>query len=170
MASDLTEKGLTLAKGFIDEREELALLKQIGGGGEKKNTRQRNSIRRYGSVLPYRGNMMSAQIPEHFHFLLDRLVEKGFLDVRPDSVTVNEYMAGQTITPHIDSKSSGEVVSVLSLLSDAVMLFTNGREAVEVPLPPRSLVQMRGEVRHVWQHSIRPVARTRYSVVFRLGT
>lgn len=91
----------------------------------------------------------------------------GFLPQRPDSITINEYHKGQSISPHVDSKSSGEVISVLSILSEATMVFRKGVSKETVLLNPRSLVQMRGEIRNLWEHSIEPVKSTRYSIVFR---
>ena len=160
---------MTLVPDFITPDEEKALLATFVAGVVKR-TKGRNSIRRFGSNVPYKGNMVDATVPEPFAFLLDRLVEQGLLKSRPDSVTVNEYLVGQEITPHIDSVTSGEVISVLSLMSDATMYFDrhkHGRHAVH--LPARSLVQMRGEIRHDWQHSIAPVKQKRFSMVFRCG-
>lgn len=157
---------------FITPEEEANLLQNIQiSGSNKKNTKSRNSIRRFGSSDPYKANVLSPHVPEYFNFLLDRLVDKKFVDIRPNSVTINEYMEGQEITAHIDSKTSGEIISVLSLLSDATMGFCRPRRQEKhlVELPNRSLVQMRGVIRHDWQHFILPVKAKRYSIVFRLG-
>lgn len=163
----IEEKGLNLVLDFISEEEEKILAEKVQKTPKRKTT-SRNSIQRFGSSAPYRSNIISTEIPQHFDYLLDRLVEKNLLLVRPDSVSVNEYQAGQVITPHIDSKSSGPVVSVLSLLSEATMVLSRkGHQSEKVLLPPRSLVQISGEIRNIWKHSIEPVKSLRYSVVFR---
>ena len=97
----------------------------------------------------------------------DRLYNDGYVSVKPDSVSINEYLTGQEITYHIDSKESGSVISVLSLLSPATMLFKNKHKTFNVEVLPRMLSQMSGEIRNLWQHAISPVKDTRYSIVFR---
>jgi alkylated DNA repair dioxygenase AlkB len=42
-----------------------------------------------------------------------------------------------------------------------------GFERVAVPLPPRSIYHLAGEVRHAWEHSIAPMDVPRWSVTFR---
>eukprot|EP01117_Protostelium_nocturnum_P014467 TRINITY_DN5504_c2_g1_i1.p1 TRINITY_DN5504_c2_g1~~TRINITY_DN5504_c2_g1_i1.p1 ORF type:complete len:658 (-),score=227.09 TRINITY_DN5504_c2_g1_i1:30-2003(-) len=73
-----------------------------------------------------------------------------------DQVTVNEYLPGQGIAPHIDTHSAFEDgMASLSLDSQSVMEFEhpNG-EKVAVYLPRRSLVILTGESRYVWTHGI----------------
>lgn len=165
---DLQAIGLSVRENFITPEEEDELLKIIRSPGvTPKQTKGRNSIKRYGSDLPYKSSIVSPSVPAHFDFLLDRLVAENMLDVRPDSVTVNEYLVGQEITPHIDSPSSGRVITVLSLLGEATMAFQLDRQRASVVVAPRAVVQMRGEIRDVWKHSIEPVKNVRYSLVFR---
>lgn len=169
MTIDVTQLGFSLLPDFISVEEETMLLTHIETNKVNKSGMNRNSIKRYGSSGPYRGNLISTVIPDHFLFLLDRLVEKARVPVKPNSVAVNEYLAGQMITPHIDSNSSGDVITVLSLMSDATMVFQNAGIKESVELPARSISQMSGEIRYKWQHSIKPVASKRYSIVFRHG-
>ena len=158
--------GLQLFIEFITPQEEKNLVASFVETTPKKTT-GRNSIRRFGSKLPYRANMVSEEIPEQFNFLLDRLTERELMPIRPDSVAVNEYLRGQGIQAHIDSRESGRVITVLSLASSATMIFTNRKEAKKLELPPRCLLQMKDEARTLWKHAIEPVQKTRYSVVFR---
>lgn len=96
-------------------------------------------------------------------------MEMKLLEEKPDSITVNEYYKEQSIAPHVDSQTSGNIISILSLITDAIMVFEKGKERHEVLLPARSLMQMRGEIREEWAHSIKPVKNNRYSIVFRKG-
>jgi DNA oxidative demethylase len=170
---DLTAIGLTVLHDYVTAEEEAAILEQIGDPAKKKDGTQRNSIRRYGSNLPYNSDMVSKDIPSFLDAIGDRLVADKLVEVKPDSVTVNEYLKGQGIIPHTDSKSSGPVITVLCLKSHAVMSFSKLKDkklSASVELPPRTLLQMRGEVRDNWLHGVPPVTDTRYSVVFRNGT
>lgn len=42
-----------------------------------------------------------------------------------------------------------------------------GFERVRANLTPRSIYHLSGEVRHQWEHSIAPMAQTRWSITFR---
>lgn len=172
---DLTALGLVIVNDFITPQEEQDLLKHISHVSTKQppptsRRRGRNRIQRFGSSAPYKSHMVSNTIPSYFNITLDRLVEQKLVASRPESITVNEYCAGQVIEPHIDSKSSGEVITVLSVLSEATMVFAKDNVKERVLLQPRSLVQMKGDLRNLWLHSIEPVQALRYSIVFRCVT
>jgi alkylated DNA repair dioxygenase AlkB len=167
---DIEALGLKLITDFISEEEEKVILSNLAP--PRKTTKSnllRNSIKRYGSSLPYETNMVSDIIPNYLDKISQKIVECGYLEIKPNSVSINEYLKGNSIAPHIDTKTSGEVISILSLLSDATMVFTKENETFSIKLPIRSLVQMRGEIRYDWKHSVPPVKDTRYSIVFRLG-
>ena len=159
--------GLKIIENFITEEEEQLILSQIDKSPSKKNQKSRNAIKRYGSSAPYKGNIVSKNIPEFLEFLSDKIVESGHLEVKPDSVSINEYMVGQQIDYHIDSKDSGPIISILSLLSPATMMFKYKREEKSIIIQPRTLIQMSGDIRDKWQHAIAPVENTGYSIVFR---
>jgi len=167
MDAQLQELGLSLFLDFISIEEEQELIKHIPSTIAKK-TKGRNNIQRFGSELPYKSSMICRVIPDYFNFIIDRI--EGLGCHRPDSVSTNEYLVGQSIVKHIDSETSGPVISVVSLLSDATMVFSKkGSTSIPILLPARSLVQMKGEIRNDWFHEILPVESTRYSVVFRVG-
>ena len=161
---DLSKIGMSLITDFVSVEEEIVLLQNIEKKN-KKNTKGRNSIKRYGSSLPYPGNIVSKEIPEFLKFLIARLP-----DINPNSVTVNEYLEGQKIPFHIDSPGSGPIIASLSLMNPAAMVFKLDDQEESVSLPARSLIKIQGEARQKWKHSIRPVTQTRYSIVFRHGT
>ena len=167
----LDVRALTLLDEFISTAEEQTLLAHIEAGiptGQtRRHSRTRNVIQRWGSPVPYPNDILSDTIPEYFQFLLDRLVAQKLVDRRPDSITLNQYLEKQVIKPHVDLPEGGAVITVLSLLTPATMVFTLAKRAFSVELPPRSLVQLRDEIRYNWNHEILPVRDTRYSLVFR---
>ena len=166
-------KTLTLVEDFISQDEERALISAIVAniptGTARRRTGSRNIVQRWGSAVPYVNDVLSDVIPDHFQFLLDRLVQHNYVPQRPDSITMNQYLALQAILPHIDSKEGGSVITVLSLGTPADMVFRRAMKQFQVTLPPRSLVQMRDEIRYNWTHEILPVVAMRYSLVFRCG-
>ncbi|NDC55398.1 MAG: hypothetical protein EBZ69_00975 [Alphaproteobacteria bacterium] len=167
---------VNVIEDFITPAEEQTLLAQIEAGISTGTKRQkgavRNVVQRWGSSVPYRNDILSDVIPEHFQFLLDRLVAQNLVAHRPDSITMNQYLIKQAILAHIDLPEGGPVITVLSLKSPATMLFRyrQTERMFAVPLPPRSLVQMRDEIRYNWTHEIQPVLDTRYSLVFRCSS
>jgi alkylated DNA repair dioxygenase AlkB len=162
---------VTLVTEFLSPAEEQALLAHIEADlpavHKRRHARIRNFIRRWGSSVPYPNDVVSATIPPHLATLCERLVEQKLVAQLPDSVTLNQYLKGQIIGPHIDRPDGGAVITVLSLATPATMVFTYDARIFSVELPPRSLVQLRDEIRYNWKHEIRPVADTRYSLVFR---
>ena len=88
-------------------------------------------VRHFGYEFRYSTNdvdpsqpLVDDPIPSACQPLLDRLVADGRVSERPDQLTVNRYLPGQGIPPHVDTHSAFEdgIVS-LSLGSDAVMDF-----------------------------------------------
>ena len=83
---------------------------------------------------------------------------------------VTEYAPGAPIGWHRDRPQFGKVVGV-SFLSPCLFRFRRkagaGWTRMSVPLAPRSAYLLDGEAREVWEHSITPSERLRYSVTFR---
>jgi alkylated DNA repair dioxygenase AlkB len=161
--------GLKVIPDFISVEEESEILSKLNPH-KSTDRKERNSIERYGSNLPYNSSMVSSSIPDFLDKISMKIVEAGILNAKPDSVTINEYLIGQKIGPHIDSSTSGPIITILSLCSPATMKFSRKKESFEIHFPARAIVQMRGEIRELWQHSIAPVEEVRYSLVFRHGT
>lgn len=165
---DYKQLGLFVIDDFISIEEELSILNIIDDKKDRvTKQKNRNSIKRYGSDIPYPANIVSKTIPDYLENINLKIFESGFIKQKPDSISINEYLKGQEINPHIDSISSGEVIIVLSLLSNATMKFNKKNESFLVELKNRSLVVMRNEIRYKWMHSIIPVENKRYSIVFR---
>jgi alkylated DNA repair dioxygenase AlkB len=160
-------QGVEVIRDFISTEKEAEILKHLKPSFKTQGN-GRNLIKRYGSTLPYNSHIRSAELPEFILDVINELREKGIIDA--DHVTVNEYKKGQKISPHIDSKKSGPVIVVLSVLSDAVMVLSKDKQEEKVELPRRSLVILKDEARNIYKHSILPVKEDRWSIVFRKGT
>lgn len=166
---------LTITPDFITPEQEQELLSHIQPSRVVIPRPERNKITRYGSKVPYK-TRTADKIPLWLQDLCFQIAEEwkkvdSVPNNFPDSVTINEYYKGQSIDWHIDSPTSGPIITVLSLLSDANMgLKLNKDQKVQHLLPARSLVQMSGEERWKWKHCIYPVESLRYSIVFRKGT
>ncbi len=160
------ELGLTVSLNFISIEEENEIMSCIDRGRPVR-INVRNSIKRYGSKDPYKDNFVSEKIPEFIEKIGDKLLKENKVSSKPMSITLNEYFKDQMINAHIDSPASGKIITILSLLSDAIMEFSKEKEKFEVSVPARSLVQMSDEIREKWMHSVKPVSSNRYSIVFR---
>ncbi len=84
---------------------------------------------------------------------------------------ITEYAPGAGIGWHRDRPEYGAVLGV-SFATPCVLRLRRptgeGRWArAALPLEPRSIYRLTGEVRDLWQHSIAPGDQLRYSVTFR---
>ncbi|MCA1200186.1 alpha-ketoglutarate-dependent dioxygenase AlkB [Sphingomonas sp. R647] len=96
-----------------------------------------------------------------------------FAGLGPDTLVqalLLRYDPGAGIGWHKDRPVFEDVVGI-SLGHAATMRFRrrNGKtfERIAVPLAPRSIYHLSGEVRHSWEHSIAPLEVTRWSITFR---
>jgi alkylated DNA repair dioxygenase AlkB len=85
-------------------------------------------------------------------------------------IGINEYRPGAGIGWHRDKPQFGDVIGV-SLLAPARMRLRKREGArwlrrAQV-LEPRSIYILSGPARSLWEHSIPPVPRLRYAVMFR---
>jgi alkylated DNA repair dioxygenase AlkB len=94
----------------------------------------------------------------------------GLSSPRLQQVLVSEYDVGAPIGWHRDKAVFGMVVGV-SLLSACTLRLRRriGRkwDRVSVTAEPGSIYVLSGPARTVWEHSIPPVDRLRYSITFR---
>jgi len=85
-------------------------------------------------------------------------------------VLINEYRAGAGIGWHRDKAQFDEVVGV-SLLASCTFRFRrksgDGWDRVSLIVSPRSAYLLSGPSRTVWEHSIPPLDRHRYSITLR---
>lgn len=73
----------------------------------------------------------------------------------PDQVCLQYYPPGAGIPPHVDAHGPYDQLYALSLGAPAIMQFRKGEHRVDVDLSPRSMMQMTGDSRLHWTHSIK---------------
>ena len=149
----------------ISIEEETELLNALVEA-ENKGTEINNRIAiRYGNSIY--GNTELEPIPKYLLDLCNKLIDKKILDVLPEDVSINIYYPGNKMVPHIDKIDAGPIITILSLLSDANLILSNGAKKEIVLLPSRSVVQLKDKYRTHWKHSIEKVNDKRISIVFR---
>jgi alkylated DNA repair dioxygenase AlkB len=158
-------KGINLVLNFISDEEEAELIHNISPTKKRKGI-GRSSIQRYGTPV-YSNNVVSKTIPEWLYKYNTKLYDEGLLRTIPQHTTINLYLPGDDIKPHIDNKESGDIITILSLLSDAEMIISNEDLVKPIFLPRKSLIQLALDARWNYKHSIKPVKEKRYSIVFR---
>lgn len=147
-----------LVKNYVDDKFELEVLKLIPKV-ERKSTTGVNQTLRWGkNTGPYRMMNISTEIPEVFH--------QFHKDFDFNMVGINEYYPGQRIDWHVDDAAGGEVIRVISLMSDAEIKFKNGGSLLSYALPRFSYSAFWGELRWGYQHSLMS-PDYRVSIVFR---
>jgi alkylated DNA repair dioxygenase AlkB len=113
-------------------------------------------------------------IPEHFHWLIERVA--GQVDL-PQERTVQllliEYPPGAVINWHRDAPPFDMIMGI-SLQGDRTFRLRphdkgkQGRGSIiSLPVAPRSLYTMHGEARSEWEHATLPVEEVRYSITVR---
>jgi len=113
----------------------------------------------------------SDPIPDFLQPLKARAAAFAGLD--PDALVqalIVRYDPGAGIGWHRDRPVFEHVVGI-SLGAPATLRLRQrkpgGFDRASVPLEPRAAYHLSGEVRHQWEHSIVPMAETRWSVTFR---
>lgn len=114
------------------------------------------------------------EIPAAFDWLLQRVAQK--LSRKKEDfaeLLVTEYPAGSVINWHRDAPPF-DLIAGISLQSDCQFKLRpqdkakqNRRSLISLNVKRRSLYIMQCEARTDWQHSIAPVAGTRYSITLR---
>lgn len=163
----LVANGLIFIRDFLTPAEAHAVVQSIPETADFKFGRGRNSTRRWGKKKPYPGSFISEAPPEYLQKLALKVSGVGASRGIPESISINEYLPGNSIAPHVDNDASGDVISILSLLSEAEIRIGLDKITYRISLPIGSLLQLTGNVRWKWTHSIPPVTDKRYSIVFR---
>lgn len=127
----------------------------------------------YGSAYDFaRGRLDEAPpLPDWLLALRERLAPlAGLAPEQLAAALLIRYDPGAGIGWHRDRPQYGEVVG-LSLGAPCTLRLrrrtAEGFERRKVPLPPRSLYRLSGEVRWEWEHSIAPMDVARRSITFR---
>ncbi|KAJ8298479.1 hypothetical protein KUTeg_025010 [Tegillarca granosa] len=158
--------GLIPLEDFISPEYSQELLKFLDFGDKQASERElkHRQVKHFGYEFKYGINDVDADdplpqgIPEICKDLLDKALKTGHIQFYPDQLTVNRYLPGQGIPPHVDTPAAFEDgLMALSLGSQVVMDFRhpNGKH-LSVMLPPNSLLIMTKESRYVWSHGITP--------------
>jgi alkylated DNA repair dioxygenase AlkB len=170
-------QGFRYAPDFLSEAEEQRLaawiatlpLKPFEFHGYLGLRRTKSYDFRYDYA--HRAVLPAETLPEQLLSLRDKVA--GFAGREPDDLRqmlVSEYAPGAPVGWHRDKPQFEDVVGV-SLLAPAN--FRLRRKTVagwtrrSVPLAPRSIYILSGEVRHEWEHSIPEMTALRYSITFR---
>ena len=168
---------LTATSDFVTEAEEQALIAAIDaadlapfrfhGWTGKRRTASYGWSYDFDAGCLRRGNSLpSWLLPFRGH-------AADFAGLSPDGLVqalLIRYDPGAGIGWHKDRADFEHVIG-LSLGAPATMRFRRRRgesfERATIPLEPRGAYHLRGEARHVWEHSITELDQTRWSVTFR---
>jgi alkylated DNA repair dioxygenase AlkB len=156
-------KGLTLIKDAItvDQEEEIVSFLD----NQDWDNRYKRRTQYYGYDYEYRtrgltkigdGSMPSILLSPQIMSLIN-----------PDAIIVNEYYAGQGITPHVDASCWGNRIVIVSLLSDTVMMLHGNLVEVPLQLPRRSILILEDDARYKIKHSISHQGERRVSLTYR---
>lgn len=154
--------GLKLIENCITEEEEETLLNTIDWSTEESSDLKHRKVKHFGYEFQYGSNKIDPDkcitpIPDDYHFLQVLFKKYHSVPYEYDQLTINRYLSGQGIPPHVDTHSAFEdSILSLSLSSACIMDFKKDDEKVAVLLPPRSLLIMSGEARYAWSHGICP--------------
>jgi alkylated DNA repair dioxygenase AlkB len=172
--------GFTYTQGFISPDEEKQLVDLVHtlelkpfmfqGFEAKRKTASFGYDYHFGGRKLEKGK----EIPPEFGFLIEKVAKQ--LSMKAEDfreVLVTEYPAGAVINWHRDAPPF-DIIAGVSLLTGCVFrLRPYDKEKrvrgslVSVPVGRRSLYVISGESRENWQHSILPVADTRFSITLR---
>lgn len=161
---------LVFLDNFINIKDEELLIEHIKFYKQENPKLVANyGSNNYGSI--YFGERYKKEplvFPDFIKNLCDKLIRNQLVKEYPFGVAINEYQKGQKIGPHIDKPISGPIVTILSLNSNATMIFKKkGESDIVQELYPRSIIQMKGDIRDNWTHEILPVKDLRISIIFR---
>jgi len=169
--------GLRQAENFVTREEERELSARIDAAGlapfQFHGWEGKRLTGSYGYAYDFqRGRVLDAPpLPEWLLPLRERAAR--FAGEKPDTFVqalLIRYDTGAGIGWHRDRPQFGKVVGI-SLGEPVTMRLrrrtATGFERRALPLPPRSIYLLDGEVRQEWEHSIVPVERPRRSITFR---
>ncbi|XP_014211148.1 alkylated DNA repair protein alkB homolog 8 [Copidosoma floridanum] len=161
----LLPSGLRILTEFVSPKQEATLLNSIDWEEEEENMEselKHRRVKHFGYKFRYEDNLVDIDnpitpIPEDYNFLQDLFQKHDCGYFQYDQLTINRYLPGQGIPPHIDTHSIfKDPILSLSLGSACIMDFKRGKEKVSIDLPARSLLVMSGESRYAWSHGICP--------------
>jgi len=153
--------GLYLINDFINGEEENNLIYKINNS--EWTSQIKRKVQHYGYIFDYKNKKINKnsiiELPEWVNSIIDKLKNINFLkDFNPNQCTINEYIPGIGISPHIDTHSSfTNIIISISLQNQIVMNFkdkTKNDNKIEILLPPKSLLILKDTVRYSFTHGI----------------
>lgn len=150
--------GLQYVPNFITSQEEEDLIHNVDQN--EWDTSLKRRVQHYGYKYDYSSRRVEPEsylgdLPDFLKLVAERLKDTGYFNAIPDQCIINEYMAGQGISDHIDCVPCFDhVIASLTLGSGAIMQFKNNGQKEEIYLEPRSLVLLSGKARYEWTHGI----------------
>ncbi|GAB5490366.1 MAG: alpha-ketoglutarate-dependent dioxygenase AlkB [Phototrophicaceae bacterium] len=152
---------LTYIPNYIDTSTELELINTIDKQIWLSPLKRR--VQHYGYIYDYKKrtiteDMFIGALPIWLEELAEKLYLDKHIDVIPDQVIINEYIAGQGIARHVDCEPCfGDTILSLSLGSHCIMDFyaLASNAIYHQILEPCSLVVMKKEARYQWKHGIK---------------
>ena len=156
----LLPPGMVLLYDWLNEEEESNLARMLEKGVWSDQQISNRRLQHFGYVFDYMTRKCNEDLRVEFPPYLTALQNKLQIlrEVPWDQATVNEYVVGAGISPHVETHSAfAENVVSISLLSDIVMNFHDGlqqRPSISLCLPRRSLLLLSGEARYRWKHGI----------------
>ena len=174
-------EGFQYYEDFLSEAEEMELAEAVAKlelhmlifqGFEAKR-----KVESYGYNYHFDSRTVTKgkDVPEALQFLVAKVAI--FLSMQAEDfeqLLVTEYPPGSVINWHRDAPPF-DVIAGVSLLSDCKFKLRpydraarEGRKStISLDVKRRSLYIIKGESRESWEHSIAPVAETRYSITLR---
>jgi alkylated DNA repair dioxygenase AlkB len=146
--------GLRYFPGYLDTDEHDGLLASVDAGSWREFGQRRGQIYGY-SYHHTKGVYPVEDLPPWARQLAARLERDGLMPELADQLLVNEYAAGQDITPHVDAPLFTDTIVSISLGSSCAMEITNESGACEEQfLESMSALVISGEARSQWKHAI----------------
>lgn len=169
--------GLTQGDEIVSPAEEEALIAGIDAAGlapfRFHDWEGKRLTRAFGWSYDFDEASLTAADPIPDWLLPARARAAQFAGLAPEALVqalVIRYDPGATIGWHRDRPVFAHVLGI-SLGTAAHMRFRRRRggrfERARAMLPPRSIYHLTGEARHLWEHSIAALERTRWSITFR---
>ena len=157
-------EGLEIHENFLSESEESDIIQSLTWNDDVGSLKKRQ-VQHFGKEFFYGSNTISCEdiqpIPKSWtEGFIQNSIHQGIQTRTPDQCTVNRYLPGQGIAPHIDNHNCcDDVIISLSLLSDVIMNFVdldNPKSGqISVNLPRNSLMKMSGKSRYTFTHGIK---------------
>ena len=160
-------QGLYVQNNFITPEDSLSLLQEIDRGEWRPDLGRRTQ--HYGFRYDYARKKVVSDAPPIAGSVVERCVKllspnfellSGGLKI--ENVIVNEYVAKQKISKHIDSTQFGPVVMTLTLGDTAEMVMEHNGVTCIVPVGDRTVIALTKDARYVWTHEIKPNNRSTF--------